>query len=139
MNITNIASIITVVFGALLSILTFIEKSQMIKWNPISNLFHNKELEKRLDTIDEKITNVEEKITKVDKKVDKTDISTIRSRISSTATLIQNGGNMTYDQYKCIFEDIDTWRKYHERYPDLNGIINASIEIIEEEFKKERF
>lgn len=131
MDVNTIADTVILVCAALTGVLTFIEKSQKIKLNPLSKLFHG-DLDKRLD-------GIEDKIAKIDGKVDKNDISTIRSRISATATLIKNGGNMTYDQYKCIFEDIDTWRKYHITYPDLNGIINASIEIIEEAFKKEKF
>lgn len=76
-----------------------------------------------------------DKLDNLEIKVDKIDIETLRNRIASTATLIKNGGKLTEDQFKVIFKDIDKWNSYHSKYPDLNGIVNVSIEIIKEAYK----
>lgn len=131
MTINTIANTITIVCGAIVAVLAVIEKTHLVSAKPLSKLLHGN-LGQRLDKI-------EDKINKVDTKVDMTDIGMLKSRISSTATLIKNGGKMTEDQYNVIFDDIDKWRKYHTVYPDLNGKVNVSIEIIEDAYKKENF
>lgn len=98
-----------------------------IKINPISWL--GNKLNK--DVID--------KLHYLEEKVDMNDIDTIRNRILANETLIRKGEHLKMYQYKSIFKDIDKWRRYHIKYPELNGIIDVAIENITEAYKNEKF
>lgn len=97
-----------------------------------------KTYEKNQEEILNKLNETNLRIDGTNERIDGTDIADIRTRIATIATIIKNGGLVTDDQYNCVFKDIDTWGKYHQKYPDLNGIVNISIEIIQEEYKKSK-
>lgn len=98
-----------------------------IKINPISWL--GKKLNK----------DIMDKLHYLEAKVDMNDVDTIRNRILANETLIRKGEHLKLYQYKSIFKDIDKWREYHIKYPELNGIIDVAIENIIEAYKKETF
>lgn len=105
-----------------------------IKINPISWLgkILNKEITDKVDTLKKDIND----LTTI---VDKNDIDALRSRILADDMLVRNGGKITLYQYQSMFKDINKWKMYHEKYPELNGMINMAIENIEEAYKKEKF
>lgn len=98
-----------------------------VKINPISWL--GKKLNK--STLD--------KLDSLERTVDMNDIDTVRQRILSYELLLRKGEHFTQYQYNCLFKDIDKWNKYHEKYPELNGIIKVAIENVYEHYKNEKF
>lgn len=98
-----------------------------IKINPISWLIKiiNKPVLDRIDHLEET--------------VDKNDIDTVRSRILANEGLLRQGHHFKKHQYISLYKDIDKWNKYHEKYPDLNGLLKSAIEYIDECYKNEKF
>lgn len=84
-----------------------------------------------------KATN--DKLDKLEELVDINDIDAVRSRIVANDKLLVMGEKFTEDQWNCLYKDILKWNKYHEKYPDLNGIIKLTIEHIDECYKKQHF
>lgn len=111
-----------VIFG----IMTVIEITP-VKINPISWL--GKKFNK--ETID--------KLNKLEQTVDMNDIDVVRSRILTNELLLRKGEHFSQHQYDCLFKDIDKWNMYHQKYPELNGIIKVAIENIYEHYKTEKF
>lgn len=113
-----------------------------VKINPISwfGRHFNRDIDDKLknfqDTYNQNHEEVVTKLNETNERIDMNDIADIRTRIASIATIIKTGGEITEDQFNCVFKDIDKWNKYHEKYPDLNGIVNVSIEIIKEAYKR---
>lgn len=80
------------------------------------------------------------KIKDLEQIVDTNDIDTVRSRIVSFDNLVRlETSQIKRYQYDTIYKDIDKWQKYHKKYPELNGEINAAIENIQEAFRKAKF
>lgn len=79
------------------------------------------------------------KLDDLDKKIDQADIDNIRTRILDYDARIRKGEVIKQYQYKAIFKDIDKWVLYHEKYKDLNGMIDAAIENITQHFKEDPF
>lgn len=84
-----------------------------------------------------KYTN--DKLDNLEKTVDKNDIDTVRSRILVNDKLLTAGEKFKEDEWNSLYKDIDKWEKYHEKYPDLNGIIKLTIEHIEECYKDQHY
>lgn len=119
-----------------------------IKINPISwfGKHFNRDIDNKLKVFQEeynknhqevlnKIEETNKRIDSTNTRIDENDIASVRTRIASIGTIVKSGGELTDDQFKCAFKDIDTWAKYHKIYPELNGIINASIEMIKDSYK----
>lgn len=88
------------------------------------------------------INEIGKKIDNLEKTVDQNDIDTIRSRIVAFDNLVRIDlahNQICRYQYNAIFKDITKWRGYHQKYPELNGEIDAAIDNIEESFKKAIF
>lgn len=115
-----------------------------VKVNPISWLgkHFNKDMDDKIKdmqkTYQQNHKEIVDKLDSTNERIDMNDIADIRTRIASIATIIKQGGTITEDQFNCVFKDIDKWNEYHKKYPNLNGIVNVSIEIITEEYKKIR-
>lgn len=105
-----------------------------VKINPISWLgkHFNKDISNKVD-------NLKNDIDKLSYTTDMIDIDALRSRILDADMMIRKGDHLTFDRYQSIFKDITKWEKYHDKYENLNGIINVSIENIKEAYKKEKF
>lgn len=98
-----------------------------IKINPISALG-------KLFTKD-----LNNKLSDIEKNVDYNDIDAVRSRILANDTLLAKGEVFTQDQWNCLYKDIEKWKRYHQKYEDLNGIIKLTIEHIEECYKQQHY
>lgn len=116
-----------------------------VKINPLSWLgkHFNKEISNKIESIEkstkESINSIRTELLDLRKTTDMMNIDAIRSRILDVDMIIRNGGHPSFDRYNSIFKDISKWKNYHEKYTELNGIINASIENINEAYKKEKF
>lgn len=92
--------------------------------------------------IREQIDKIEQRVDTLQKTTDYNDIATIRNRISSFENLCRlDAGHNTLKkhQYTTVFKDIDTWEKYHEKYPDLNGELKLAIENIKKSYNLAKF
>ncbi len=92
--------------------------------------------------IDETISNNNKRFDELTKIVDNNDIDAVRSRIVAFENLCRmdrNFNTLKKHQFKTIFKDIDKWKAYHIKYPELNGEIDIAIESIQEHYKKEIF
>ena len=105
-----------------------------VKWSPLGYI--GKKINK---TLSDKIDSVSSKVSTLETHVDKIEIDAIRNRILSYDALIRKGEHLKQYQYKSIFSDIDLWKNYHNKYDDLNGMIDVAIENIKEAYKKEKF
>lgn len=123
MSISVIANTIIIVCTAIGSILAIIEKSSKIASKPLSKFFHG-DLDKKLDDLQ--------------KTVDSNDIDVVRNRIIANEGMLKGGMKFERHQWESLYKDIDKWNNYHEKYPDLNGIIKVAIENIDEFYKKQK-
>lgn len=80
-----------------------------------------------------------DKLDNLEKIVDNNDIDTVRSRILANDKLLAMGEIFKEDEWNSLYKDIEKWNKYHEKYPNLNGIIRLTIEHIEECYKKQHY
>lgn len=127
METTGYITIGLLVFGMLVEIVP-------VKWSPLGYI--GKKINKNLS---DKIDSVSSKVSTLETHVDKIEIDAIRNRILSYDALIRKGEHLKQYQYKSIFSDIDLWKNYHNKYDDLNGMIDTAIENIKEAYKKETF
>ena len=79
------------------------------------------------------------KMNDLETHVDKIEIDTIRNRILECDSAIRKGEHLKQYQYKAIFLDIGLWKSYHDKYKELNGMIDVAIENIKESYKNEKF
>ena len=120
MEITGYVTVGLIVFGMFVEIIP-------VKWSPLAwlgNRLH-RDLNKKIDELEYHVDDIE--------------IDAIRNRILSYDALIRKGERLKQYQYKSIFCDIDKWLKYHNKYKELNGMIDVAIENIREAYKKEKF
>jgi len=122
-KINSVASLIVIICSALMSILTIIEKSEKIKFKPISKLFGRKELIDKIDSIDNKL---DKHIS--DTKIDEKD--RLGQEVMSFASLLRNGYIPDTEEFKNIHKVYDKYRSL-----DGNGFAKIKMEYIE---KKER-
>lgn len=80
-----------------------------------------------------------DKLDNLEKIVDNNDIDTVRSRILANDKLLAMGETFREDEWNSLYKDIEKWNKYHEKYPELNGIIKLTIEHIEECYKEQHY
>lgn len=132
-KISDISNMIIVVCASLTAILTIIEKSQTIKYKPISKLLHG-DLEQKIDNVSKEQKELKDSIEKIQKTVDYNDIDVVRNRIIANEQLLNNGAKFERHQWESLYKDINKWNLYHEKYPDLNGIIKVAIENIDKHY-----
>lgn len=96
-QIQLISSLIVTIAGAFMAILLVIEKSENIKWKPLSKLFGNKDIEMQVNKIEEKvndISKVQENLIKSQKELVKiqqdNELGRIRCEILSFVQLMKN-------------------------------------------------
>lgn len=80
-----------------------------------------------------------DKLDNLEKIVDNNDIDTVRSRILANDKLLAMGETFREDEWNSLYKDIEKWNKYHEKYPDLNGIIKLTIEHIDKCYKEQHY
>lgn len=120
MEITGYITTAIIVLGMFIEIVPV--KISPLNW--IGNRLH-RDLNTKIDTLETHVDQIE--------------IDTIRNRILSYDALIRRGEHLKEYQYKSCFCDIDKWRDFHLKYPQLNGMIDVAIENIKEAYKKEKF
>lgn len=118
----------------IIGILATLVEITPIKINPISWL--GEILNKRLSN---KIDEMQKNIYTLSEKQDYMEIDMIRHRILAIDTLIRKGEKLKRYQFESVFKDIDKWQWYHNKYKELNGMIDMAIENIKEAFKNEKF
>lgn len=114
--------------------LSYIIEITPIKINPLSWLgsVFNKNLSNKID-------NMQNQISDLSFSQDQMEIDTIRHRIIAVECLIRKGEKLKRWQFDSVFKDIDKWQGYHNKYPELNGIINVAIENIKDAYKNAKF
>lgn len=119
-KINSVASLIVVVCSAIMSILAIIEKTDKIKFKPLSKLFGRKELLDKIDSIGKKL---DDHIT--DTKVDEKD--RLGQEIMSFASLLRNGFVPDTEEFKNIHKIYDKYKSL-----DGNGFAKIKMEYIEQ-------
>lgn len=122
MTLNGIANTIIIICSALTAILAVIEKSSKISAKPLSKFFHG-DLDKKIDDLH--------------RTVDENDIDAVRNRIIANESMLKAGEIFERHQWESLYKDIDKWNAYHQKYPELNGIIRVAIENIDEFYKKQ--
>ena len=123
-KINSVASLIVVVCSALMSVLAIIEKTDKIKFKPLSKLFGRKELIDKIDSIGKKL---DDHIT--DTKADEKD--RLGQEIMSFASLLRNGFVPDTEEFKNIHKVYDKYKSL-----DGNGFAKIKMEYIEQKEKE---
>lgn len=101
-----------------------------------------KEIEKKMALSEKADEEIKKMIKDLSKRVDCNDIDVVRRSISSfdqVCRLDEKHDSIPLHSYNTAFIDIDKWAKYHKKYSELNGEINAAVENIKEHYKKAKF
>lgn len=107
-------------------------KFSPLKW--IGNKFNG--------DIKQELKDMRKEIAEVKKEGDMRDIRTLRGRIANFGLLVRKDENLdTLDrsQYIAYFKDRDKWVEYHKTYTDLNGELQATIEFVDDAYKRATF
>lgn len=107
-------------------------KFSPIKW--LGNKFNG--------DIKKELTDMRKEIAEIKKEGDMRDIRTLRGRIANFGLLVRKDENLdTLDksQYIAYFKDRDKWVEYHKTYTDLNGELQATIEFVDDAYKRATF
>ena len=92
--------------------------------------------------IKKELTDIRKEIAEVKKEGDMRDIRTLRGRIANFGLLVKKDENLdTLDksQYIAYFKDRDKWVEYHKTYTNLNGELQATIESVDDAYKRATF
>lgn len=92
--------------------------------------------------IKKELTDIRKEIAEVKKEGDMRDIRTLRGRIANFGLLVKKDENLdTLDksQYIAYFKDRDKWVEYHKTYTNLNGELQATIEYVDDAYKRATF
>ena len=107
-------------------------KFSPIKW--LGNKFNG--------DIKKELADMRKEIAEIKKEGDMRDIRTLRGRIANFGLLVRKDGNLdTLDksQYIAYFKDRDKWVEYHKTYTDLNGELQATMEFVDDAYKRATF
>lgn len=92
--------------------------------------------------IKKELTDMRKEIAEIKKEGDMRDIRTLRGRIANFGLLVKKDENLdTLDksQYIAYFKDRDKWVEYHKTYTNLNGELQATIEYVDDAYKRATF
>lgn len=136
--INEIASLVIVVFTALTGILTFIEKSKILKWKPLSRLFKNNELNKKIDEISKKQEEFLVKLDSIESENDKREIKRLRASILDFANQkCEQGIKMTSDQERYFDDCCIDYENLIKKHNLTNGHTTESIRLVSDYRKME--
>lgn len=119
-KLQQISSIIILITTTLAGVLSLIEKSQKIKWKPITKLLGNDEILKKMDKLDNKVDIVVKRQDDLERQSHQKEYSEIREKILNFASDIHNGVGKTRQQYKEFFD------KLLPRYDELVKTLNLT-------------
>ena len=92
--------------------------------------------------IKKELTDMRKEIAEIKKEGDMRDIRTLRGRIANFGLLVRKDQDLdTLDksQYIAYFKDRDKWVEYHKTYTNLNGELQATIEYVDDAYKRATF
>lgn len=136
-KITEISSLIIIVFTALTGILTFIEKSQKIKWKPLSKL-RNGNLEEKIDNLAIQQNEFWDKLNKIEDENDIREIKRLRQYILEYANMkCEQGIKMSFEQETYFDECCEEYEKLIEKHNLTNGHTIQSIQLVHDYRKME--
>ena len=127
-QINTISSLIILITSMLAGVLGLIEKTQKIKWKPLTKLFGREEIINKIENLDKKVDKVMERQDELEKINLEKDYHDIREKILNFASDVHNGVGKTRLQYEEYF---DKWLpKYDYLVHKLNLTNNWATEEI---------
>lgn len=127
-QISTISSLIILITSMVAGVLGVIEKTQSIKWKPLSKMFGREELINKIENLDRKVDKVMERQNDLEKINLEKDYHDIREKILNFASDVHNGIGKTRLQYEEYF---DKWLpKYDHLVNKLNLTNNWATEEI---------
>ena len=147
--LTIINDNLLLILSIIVSLLAIIEKIKKPFKNGLKNMMREATgyiqedvimLSKENSRLNDNCDKIIDRLDMIETKTDMIDIANVRNRIVTFENLIRiQKKEIKYHQYKAIFEDIKKWKDYHEKYPNLNGMLNIAIEMIEDSYKVANF
>ena len=155
-DINHLLTFIATLIGSITAIATVFYKLNNKRVAKQQEAFRKEfqlELKKQLEPFDKRIdetiknnnknhNETKAQVDELKRVVDFNDIDAVRSRIVAFENLCRmdkNYNTLKLHQFKTIYKDINKWKAYHIKYPELNGEIDIAIESINEHYKKEIF
>lgn len=136
-HISIISNTIIIIFTALTCILTFIEKSQHIKWKPLTSLFTS-DLDKKIDKFGNQIDTFKNKLDEIENDNDIREIKRLRQYIQDYATERTTLGIPKSQEQERYFDDCcEDYEKLLEKHKLTNGHTTQSIHAVIEYRKLE--
>ena len=127
-QINTISSLIILITSMLAGVLGLIEKTQKIKWKPLTKLFGREEIINKIENLDKKVDKVMERQDELEKINLEKEYHDIREKILNFASDVHNGVGKTRLQYEEYF---DKWLpKYDYLVHKLNLTNNWATEEI---------
>lgn len=129
-----VIAIIQALATIIVAIFTYFTNHKIQKLDDVKNEIRKEMLKQHEETLS--------KIDELERTTDQNDIDTVRSRIVAFDNLCRldtDYKSIKKYQYDTAYKDIDKWKMYHKKYPNLNGEIDMAIENINEHYKKAKF
>ena len=137
-KINEISNIIIIVCTALTAILTIIEKSKAIKWKPLSKLFGNNELNKKIDNITNQQQEFMTRLNQIEDENDKREIKRLRAYILDYANQkCEQGIKMTNEQETYFDECCIDYESLIKKHNLQNGHTMQSMKLVSDYRKME--
>ena len=137
-QINEIANVIVIVCTALGAVLGIIEKSTKIKWKPLTKLFGNTELHKKIDEIANNQNLFMKRLNDIEDENDKREIKRLRARILDFANQkCEQGIKMTQEQETYFDDCCVDYENLIKKHNLKNGHTMQSMKLVSDYRKME--
>lgn len=137
-KVNEIANMIIIVASAITAILAIIEKTNSIKWKPLSKLFGRKELYDKLDNISNQQQDFLKQLNRVESENDKREIKRLRAYILEYANQkCEQGIKMSNEQETYFDECCIDYEQLIDKYKLKNGHTMQSMKLVNDYRKME--
>ena len=137
-KISEIANMIIIIASAITAILAIIEKTNSIKWKPLTKLFGRKELYDKLDNISAQQQDFMTQLNRVESENDKREIKRLRAYILEYANQKCGQGIKMSSEQETYFDECCTdYEHLISKYNLVNGHAKQSIKQVSDYRKME--
>jgi hypothetical protein len=137
-KVNEIANMIIIIASAITAILAIIEKTNSIKWKPLTKLFGRKELYDKLDNIANQQKEFMTQLNRVEDENDKREIKRLRAYILEYANKKCGQGIKMSSEQETYFDECCTdYEQLISKYNLVNGHAKQSIKQVSDYRKME--
>ena len=134
--LTIVNDYLVLIVAILGGIATIVEKSKIIKINPLTGLFR-KAIKDEIKPLETEVSNVKDDISKLNNEQKEFESRYLRRYILTFASQIRNNDTKTNDEYEDFFRAVDRYEALIKKLKIKNGYVENEVKYVKQKYNKD--